>query len=30
MPMYNPPHPGRTVFHECIEYLNLTVAEAAD
>lgn len=30
MPMYNPSHPGRLVYHECIEYLNLTVAEAAD
>lgn len=30
MPMYNPPHPGELVFHECIEYLDMTVAEAAE
>ena len=25
----NPTHPGRSLFHSCIEPLNLTVAEAA-
>lgn len=29
MPMKNPPHPGSTILHECIEPLGLTVTEAA-
>ena len=30
MPMFNPPHPGRTIRYDCIEALGLTVAEAAE
>jgi addiction module HigA family antidote len=30
MTMKNPPHPGLSVRHDCIEALNLTVTEAAD
>jgi antitoxin HigA-1 len=30
MPMKNPPHPGLSVKHDCIEALGLTVTEAAD
>ena len=30
MPMKNPPHPGRSVRHDCIESLGLTITEAAD
>lgn len=29
MPMKNPPHPGDTVLHECIEPLGLTITQAA-
>ena len=29
MPMNNPPHPGLSVRHDCLEPLGLTVAEAA-
>lgn len=29
MPMKNPPHPGATVLHDCIEPLGLTITEAA-
>jgi len=29
MPMHNPPHPGLTVRHECLEPLGLTVTEGA-
>ena len=29
MPMKNPPHPGRVVYEECLEPLQLTVTEAA-
>jgi addiction module HigA family antidote len=29
MPMKNPPHPGRVVYEECIEPLDLTITEAA-
>ena len=29
MPMKNPPHPGSIAQRDCIEALNLTVAEAA-
>jgi len=29
MPMKNPPHPGGTVLHDCIEPLGLTITEAA-
>ena len=29
MPMFNPCHPGEIILHECIEALDLTVAEAA-
>ena len=29
MPMMNPPHPGLSVRHDCLEPLNLTVTEAA-
>jgi antitoxin HigA-1 len=29
MPMRNPPHPGLSVRHDCLEPLNLTVTEAA-
>ena len=30
MPMYNPPHPGEIVRHECLEPLGLTVTRAAE
>ena len=29
MPMKNPPHPGLSVRHECLEPLGLSVTEAA-
>lgn len=29
MPMKNPPHPGRSVFHNCLEPLGLTVTAGA-
>ena len=29
MPMYDPPHPGEIVKHECLEPLGLTVTRAA-
>lgn len=29
MPMHNPPHPGLTVRHDCLEPLELTVTEGA-
>ena len=29
MPMKNPPHPGLSVRHDCLEPLGLSVAEAA-
>ena len=29
MPMKNPPHPGLSVRHDCLEPLGLTVTEAA-
>jgi hypothetical protein len=29
MPMHNPPHPGFTVRHDCLEPLGLTVTEGA-
>ena len=29
MPMKNPPHPGFSVCHDCLEPLGLSVAEAA-
>ena len=29
MPMKNPPHPGLSVKHDCLEPLGLTVTEAA-
>ena len=29
MPMLDPCHPGELVFHECIEALELTIADAA-
>jgi addiction module HigA family antidote len=30
MTMKNPPHPGLSVRHDCIEPLDLTITEAAD
>lgn len=30
MPMYDPSHPGEIIRHEFIEYLDMTVAEAAE
>src|ERR1700736_6088846 len=30
MTMKNPPHPGRSVRHDCIEPFDLTITEAAD
>ena len=30
MPMTNPPHPGLSVRHDCIEPLDLTITEAAE
>ena len=29
MAMKNPPHPGATVLHDCIEPLNLSITDAA-
>ncbi len=29
MPMKNPPHPGRTIKHDCLEPLELTVTAGA-
>jgi addiction module HigA family antidote len=29
MPMKNPPHPGLSVRHDCLEALNLTVTDGA-
>ena len=29
MPMKNPPHPGLSIRHDCLEPLNLSVTEAA-
>ena len=29
MPMKNPPHPGLSVRHDCLEALGLNVSEAA-
>ena len=29
MPMKNPPHPGRMLLRDCIEALDLTIADAA-
>ena len=29
MPMHNPPHPGLTIRHDCLEPLGLTVTEGA-
>jgi len=29
MPMHNPPHPGLTVRHDCLEPLGLSVTEGA-
>ena len=29
MPMNNPPHPGLSVRHDCLEPLNLSITEAA-
>ena len=29
MPMKNPPHPGRTIKHDCLEPLGLTVTAGA-
>jgi antitoxin HigA-1 len=30
MRMKNPPHPGKTVLHDCIEPLGLTITDAAE
>jgi hypothetical protein len=30
MPMKNPPHPGHSVRHDCIEPLGLTITDAAE
>ena len=30
MPMKNPPHPGLSVRHDCIEVHDLTITEAAE
>ncbi len=30
MPMKNPPHPGLTIRHDCIEALGLSVTKAAE
>ena len=30
MEMFNPPHPGLSVKHDCLEPLNLTVTRAAE
>ena len=29
MPMKNPPHPGQSILHDCLEPLNMTISEAA-
>jgi addiction module HigA family antidote len=29
MPMKNPPHPGGTILHDCIEPLGLSITDAA-
>ena len=29
MPMKNPPHPGKSVLHDCIEPLGLSITDAA-
>ena len=29
MPMKNPPHPGATVLHDCIEPLGISITDAA-
>ena len=29
MPMKNPPHPGRSVRHDCLEPLGLTITDGA-
>ncbi len=29
MPMKNPPHPGLSIRHDCLEPLGLTIADAA-
>jgi addiction module HigA family antidote len=29
MPMKNPPHPGRTILHDCLDPLGLTVTAGA-
>jgi plasmid maintenance system antidote protein VapI len=30
MPMYDPPHPGEHIRHDCLEPLGLTVTKAAE
>ena len=30
MRMLNPPHPGRSLKRDCIEYLGLTITEVAE
>lgn len=30
MPMKNPPHPGRSLLRDCIEELDLSIAETAE
>ena len=30
MPMFNPPHPGRSLKRDCIDALGLTITEAAE
>ena len=30
MPMHDPPHPGELVYHECIDYLEMSMAETAE
>ena len=30
MPMKNPPHPGRCVWHDCLEACGLSVTEGAE
>ena len=29
MPMKNPPHPGLSILHDCLEPLNMTISEGA-
>jgi antitoxin HigA-1 len=29
MPMKNPPHPGRSVLHDCLEPLGLSISQGA-